>query len=434
MRGRFAHAIPLIVLSVTSYFTPDASAQFLRLGPFDFTGTLTVKGVYATNVDGVRDPPEGSTAEELERKDYFLVVDLSLASHTQLTPGTKLDIDTGYTVERHANRPDLNDEAPFRVKVMGEKDTGALIFNAYAGISREAEFTRGVSPGRSSKRDPNETIEYGGGAIWRREPHLVELSYGKTRERHLRDEDKLGDKDEEDLSLRAASAITKRLSVTATGTRSETTVIETDATLTEYTYFAGLLYQVMRKPNIGYSFGFEREDTESANPFVGRWDPKHTISIQDEWKLEERLLLQLGASYSIEMNPERDDIEFQYNGRLTHDISHTAVQEFSFRREPAATFGSTTDTDTTTLDYILRKSDLFLFNLDGTAGVTYQIEKPLDGETEKTTTYKVGLQYLRQLSRKLAQIYAYDYNKEHSTLFDDDIVEHVYSIAFEYQL
>lgn len=27
-------------------------AQFLRLGPFDFSGTLKVEGVYTTNVDG----------------------------------------------------------------------------------------------------------------------------------------------------------------------------------------------------------------------------------------------------------------------------------------------------------------------------------------------------------------------------------------------
>ncbi|MFO1490882.1 MAG: hypothetical protein U1F77_10515 [Kiritimatiellia bacterium] len=77
-----------------------------------------------------------------------------------------------------------------------------------------------------------------------------------------------------------------------------------------------------------------------------------------------------------------------YTFMATHQMPHGFHQSLSFTREPVSTFGSTTDSDQTTYNYTLGKSQLFLINLAAALTAQREITKPKTsaGETGPTET------------------------------------------------
>ena len=62
-----------------------------------------------------------------------------------------------------------------------------------------------------------------------------------------------------------------------------------------------------------------------------------------------------------------------------------------------------------------------MYGLNFHASALYEMETPLgeeEAETEKTTTLTTGLSHVRQLSRRLNRVLAYEYTWENSNFHD----------------
>jgi hypothetical protein len=124
-------------------------------------------------------------------------------------------------------------------------------------------------------------------------------------------------------------------------------------------------------------------------------------------------------------------------------------------KQPANTFGSTTKTDVTGVNYSLTKQDLFIYNLTFVFSVGYTYNKPMETAATETTTeqqsegvtgepgeptasaesiwsYDVSLTHDRALSRKLHRSLGYTYHFEKSSLNPENLTEHDVTLDFTY--
>lgn len=423
----------LLVVALLLLLPGVASAQFLRIGPFDFTAKATLGGVYTTNVEQERE----SEATE-ERQDYYIITGLDLASRAEMSPSTALDIETGISIEEHANRKDLNDASdPFgRFRLSSMTELGRYTLNAFGGFERTSESSEDTyDPEGRKKRDVRDESEYGAGLKWERGGLTVEGTFDFTSERHADEEYQDADQDEQTLNLMANWRIMKDLGVSYTMERTKTDILndpDSDAGW-ESTETVSLdwLLPILKRPSLTYSLGLEKEDTDEEK---GEWEPIHTLNLSDMWDLSPVLKLSVSAMYSYEQNPEENDISFTCMASLEHDIGRTAMQMLSVTKEPVSTLGSTAETDNTAVHYNFTKRDLFVYNLTWTVDVDYSLDEPLDSaeESETTWTYGMGLTHSRALTRKIERQLAYRYDREDSSLEDEILDEHRVTLSYVY--
>ena len=420
------------VLFLSTAVLHDAGAQFLRLGPFDFAASSSLDLIYTTNVDDVRP----SDADK-EMEDYYFTVSLDLTSQADISSNTRVQLDTGIAIEKHFVRDDLdNSESPFgRGRISTFTEFGHYQFTTFASYERdyEKELDEFRPSGTETSRDVHDDFDYGAGLRWQREPFTLSADYEVNSERHDDPEFQAGDKDEiswtymaawqfaQNMSLRYEVEKTKTILVNSPGEDEgydNTETIALDATL-----------KLIKRPQVTYSLGLEKEDTDEGD---GEWEPIHNLNARDDWHLSPTLHLGVDANYSYEQSPEADDITFTYGAFLDHELSATAQQSFSARREPRSTFGSTTDTDTTTFGYGFKKNDLFIYNLSFALDITYEINKPPVGEKEEVLSYDASLAYQRALSRKLTRELKYEYSLEDSSLEEELLEEHRVTLSYVY--
>jgi hypothetical protein len=420
----------------------DAGAQFLRLGPFDFTGDLKLEGVYTTNVEGERE-----SEAELEREDYYAVISLDLRSSTDMSPGTRLSIDTGVAYEKHANRPDLdNSENPFgRLRIDSLTEAGHWRLMAEVFYEREQDSeevagpsggeTRSYIPGTRKQYKVSENYGYGAGLEWKRDPFTAGATYDVESERYDDPTFQDGDQDETTAGYYGRWQFRKNMAVVYDRELTYTDRIndpENDPDWRETTTLSlDGYFTLIRRPHLTYSLGIEKEDTDEEE---GEWDPKHTFSLSDEYHLTSTLDLRFLVSYSYEPDPEEDDVSFTYGVSLNHQISRTASQRFSADREPVDTFGSTAETDSTEFNYDFTKSDLLVRALSLRFHVGYAIDRPVDGPEERTWDYDITLDHRRAMSRRLERSLMYEYTWEKSDLITEILDEHRVTLAYIYHL
>lgn len=419
----------LLALGVVS----PGFAQFLRLGPFDFTSVAHLDAIYTTNVEGERE-----SEAKAEREDYYLIAGLDLRSRAEMSPSTELSIDTGVNVEKHFVRDDLdNSKSPFgRFQIASETELQHLTLSGRATWERKSESADDVvfTGGKSGKtRNPSETFDYFAGADWEGGPFIAGASYEFNRERYDKEEFQNGDKDETTINWYVGWQILENLKLRYEMERTRTEQVndpddEPEWKTTE-TVNLDWNVQFLERPKLTYSLGAEKEDTDEED---GEWELTHDINVVDQFQINPRMLLALQAAYSYEDNPEEDDISFTYGARLTHELSSTMRQQFSADREPKETFGSTTDTDSTTYGYSLDKQDLFIFGLRFAGSVTYEINKPVTGPEEKILSYDALLEHSAELSRRLKRIVSYMYTYEDSSIEDEILDEHRVTWSYEY--
>ena len=423
----------IVLISSSPVFTAPVHAQILRVGPFDFFAVAKLDAVYTTNVERER-----KSEAQGEMEDYYLIAALELASIADISYSTTLTLDTGIAVEKHFVRDDLdNSTAPFgRLRLASKTELRNLTLNAGYSWERASESTPDVVivGGRSSKtRNPQTRIDYGAGVDWKGGPFSAGASYDFSQKRHEKEQFKDLDEDRttykwglgwrilDNLALGYENErrLTERVSVPDDDPEWETTErITVDWRL-----------QFLRKPQVVYTFGIEKEDTQDKK---GEWEMLHELSLRDEIEFNSRLRFSYQAIYAYEENPEADDIRFSYGAQLSHDISYSARQTFSANREPKQTLGSTLETDTTTFRYNFTKSDLFLPNLNFLFGAGYQITRPVDGPEEKILNYDLRLFHEAAYSRRLIRTFAYDYSFENSNIIEEDLVEHRVTWSYEY--
>jgi hypothetical protein len=425
-----ALALGGVVLSGT------AAGQALRLGPMDFDMAAGLKGVYSSNVEGER--PSDATEE---RTDYFFVASLDLNGHTSLAPSTQIDVDTGIAVERHLNRPDLDDsQDPFgRFRLAASTKWRHSEFRADFDAEHKSESKSGVyDPGSRKKRAPHKVISYGVGWAWAYSRLRADASYSYEHTRYDDEEYKDDDEDKTTVDFGASWQLTKKLSIEYQYERK----LEDYVFLTEedddweVKAFAGLRYDVFQKPllsvYVGYTKDSEESNTSEWYPTIGA-DFSATLLDTERWELS------VDANWQ-HVDEIPNDSKLTYSGTLKNQISRTAEQTLTAMQEPVETLGSNKDTDQTTVAYSFKKDDLFIYNLNFLARVEWKKDKPVEDEdstsegkpTEYTWTYDVGLNYIRALTRKLRRELRYTYTCEDSNLYDEVNDEHRVELEFIY--
>jgi hypothetical protein len=166
----------------------------------------------------------------------------------------------------------------------------------------------------------------------------------------------------------------------------------------------------------------------------GEWELVHNFDLTYETDLTDVLRLSASANYSIEQEEEADDIGFTYRVQLDHDVSSTVSQSLSLSKEPASTFGSTQDTDSTEVAYKFNKSSLFIRELAFNAGVTYTRDEPPgpDAVVEKNWKYEAGLTHERTVTRRISRIIRYDYTREDLNTEKEILEEHRVTWEYDY--
>jgi len=430
----------LIGLVALAAAVPAARAQFLRLGPFDIKAQSETELVYSTNVEGER-----KSEATKEREDYYVALALSLTGGAPFGRGTQLDLDTQFGMEKHFVRTDLDSEnAPFgRFKLNSRTEAGRYTVGAYGSFEREyAENENRFVPGGRKKRDVTDTTEYGADVGWQWTVYSLQGSYDISSERHQDEIFQDGDKDEHTLRLDTTWDLRRDLKVNYSYERSKTVYVHPPETEPETeqespwetTERISLDWNLplLERPSLTYSLGLERETEDGESD---GWDWVHTFTLAGEWDISPVLHASLNASYEYEQQPEESkDIAFTYGATLDHEISRTSQQSLSAKREPVETFGSTAETDNTTVDYRFTKKDLFIYNLNLQLGVSWTRDEPLDNSSpvEKVWTYSARLVHDRALTRKLTRQLAYDYELEDSSLETELLEEHRITLKYTY--
>lgn len=451
----------------------STSAQTFRLGPLDMTALGNVDFAYDSNVD---EAAEDEVKEGYSRDDFYWMPSLSIASApVPMRPSTMLGVEAAVAYQDYFARSDLDTET-YNVSMSFQTTHPRLTLdgNASADYSIENEEHAYVPGGFS--RDPMLTQMADIGANWNYRRLRLEGSSAFTRERHDYLEYQPDDQDESVLFAGAYLDNIYRLNLFSTLQQTDTTYIQADSeeeeTVTslgvEWPVFSwgGLFYtwektvtefspegeeteetegtlgingsipiDWIRHPKITYSIGIEHEQTTTVDgEETDEWKPVHTLNVSDEYQLTKTV--QISGSATWDNDVAEDEVEFVYNLRLAQLIGARAQHALIFTQEPKPTFGSNSDTESTTYGYNFEVRDLVFYNLTMNLGVTYEEETPL-GEvnalTEKTTSYNWGLNHTRKISRQLDRILSYQYSWEKSD-FDKTgaTIRHLVIYGFSY--
>lgn len=415
----------------------NARAQFLRVGPFDFTAKAKVGLNWSDNVDGVR-PVE----QDKRPDDFYLTWSFDLNSATPAGRDGLLTLDAGVEAEDYFRRDDLDTADLGRIRAELTKSMRRLKLNTFVGWEHTLEMEEDVYyPGISRfRRNPHTLTEYGGGAEWIRAPLTLKADYEFARERYDYEEFRIADNDETTISMTAEWRFGNIGDISYELEKTLTEYVQQSDDNPEWTTTEKILvnldqpFRLFRRPQVTLSLGVEKEDDLETGK-KGEWDPIYTLDIKDSWELGSRLTLSANANYEYDQDPEGDDIiGWTYLVKLDHEVTPQIRHGLAFEREPRDTFNSRSETDTTTYTYTLRISDIITDGLSFTLDSSYERNQPLDGPEERITTHELKLAHTREISRRLRRSFTYTYSLEESNLEDElliiNLVEWVYSYDF----
>lgn len=416
-----------------------ARAQFLRLGPFDVDASTSLNFIYTTNVDGQRE-----SDSVRDREDFYLVWSLSAVMAGPTTPTSDLTLNTATSIEKHFIRDDLDRSSdPFaNVTLTHNMELGRFELPTVMGYRRQNTqdadgTTRIFIPGQRSDRVVQDSRFINQGLNWSYEPFSINASYNYLETRFEDEEFQDGDENRHSLSVGAAWDVIRwggerRLTAFYSYSRRKTELINIPADersgVWETTESAGLRLQILTRPDLSYALAARKDDE-------GDWRPTHTFAISDMWELSSVLTLDANARYVIDQQARDDDIRFVYSVGLTHDVGETLTHNIRAVREPVNTFGSTTDSDSTSVSYNISKTDLFFANITFNGSIRWQQNKPQGeeaGPTEETTTYQAGLAHSTLVSRRLSRSLSYSYRYQTSNFDDEPVIEHRVILGFTF--
>jgi len=406
--------------------TASGLAQSMRLGPMDLFLQGTLEVAYESNVDDAY--PE-EQKENLQVGDFYWMPGLTLRSQSiPMFSHSTLSFGGGIAYQDYFVRSDSDTElynAVIDINMVLPRLTlsGAASID-YSIDSDEDQYV----PGGVS-RDPTLTHAADAGVNWHWGKLRLESSASWSMERHDYSEYQIADQDEKVLFSGIYLDLFTWGSLFYSWEETLTTFVqkdeENDEIKRELGLTGGIPFDLIRRPKITYSLGFEYRD-ETANPqeFHGEWEPRHTILVADKFQLGKTV--SLSGYVQWENIVYDDDIGFTYALLLEQLLGTRAKHSLSFVQEPRSTLGSTTDTETTTYAYNFSIEDLFIYNLLLRFGASYEESTPLgttDGITENTTIFTFGLSHTRQINRQLSRILAYEYAWEDSNFHHDGAKE-----------
>ena len=434
-------------------------AQTMRLGMADWFLQAKTDVGYDSNVDGAY--PEDEDPDR-EKSDFYWMPALTLRSAPWvMAPRTKFNVNAGIAYQDYFVRNDLDTEL-YNAQLAFQTENPRLTLGGMEGTDYDLSSSADdYKPGGVS-RDPTLTHKANVFANLLYRALRVETRADYTQERHDYEEYWEGDNDETVLFAGATLSPVPKLTLMASwkntttlyplsNEEEEETVYTADTALNLFSW-GGLFYtwertitiekltdaskeetvstfglrgaiplELLRHPQITYSFGasYEEEETEETGVVEKTWEPVHTITASDDFQISKSL--RLAGSATWESKVDEDEISFVYNVSLEHRLAPTVKHALTLTREPEPMFGSTSDTDTTTYGYDFSWGDFIFQNLKMTFNATYEESTPLEEkapETEKTINYTFGLNHTRPLSRKLNRIVSYTYTSEDSNFHD----------------
>jgi len=432
--NKTANSFAAFLVALLAIMPPySANAAFLRLGPFDFEAQTSLEGIYTSNVEGER--PDEQTAEPV---DYYFVWSFDLGSTADFLPGTTFNVDTGIAIEKHLNRPDLdNSEAPFgRFALDFETVAEPIYLSGMTRYERSSESVEDKYVPASLKddrkrRQTGTDFEYGAIAGW--DGDLLDLSaeYTFLQERYDSYDFFEEEKNEENLNYLSSLELTEFLSVGYKVEYSRTDQINVSDGVgpTEKTESITLDFtqNLLERPQLTYSVGVQREYIEEE---TDGWEIIHNATLSEDVELSPSLRLAGEITYKYEDNPEDDDIAFTYGLVVEQELSRRHSHAFRATREPVDTLGSTTETDETKYGYTFSIADFLLPGISASFGTAHTISRPVDDDTERTWENSAGLTHTVQINSRLSRVIGYTYMRETSNLEYDPLEEHRVDIAY----
>jgi len=439
-------------------------AQWLNLGPFELNSTLNLGLNYSTNADQLTDDERvfTPTGRELEKEDMWIDYGVTFNLAGNFFPGIDIDASTSLTFEKHFIRDDLDeDKDPFYdVTISASSDRGHwtygidIVYNEELTAEKEdVAISRDDLSELRRERDRTTTLSITPFISWTYQYLSADAGYDYEKETH---NDEFSDADTEtqkyDYSLKYT--LNKRVSFTwmhefekeeligaegslLDGIDTPASVAAAEAPVWEETKSIIATYQVLERPSLSVSGGYESEDEGEEK---GEWDPTFSVDLSDTRKLAGNIDLTGTASYTWEKEEEVEDVAFTYSATLTHNLPSGWTQSLSAKREPQDTFGSTVDSTTTSYDYMLIQPNFIMRSLGFNFGLSHEIVSTPDAGIkststgdEETTEWTVGLAKGYNLSKSLTANASYLYSLEQSNI-ESDITEHLYTLSFSYQL
>ena len=427
---RFSLFVAILWLCISGV---TAQAQFVRIGPFDFGASADLDLIYSTNVEGVR---PGATDKEM--KDYYAVASFNLASSSTSFRNSAIDLSTGITVERHLRRADLDTTSdPFG---QGQIDTAfelgryTLRLNLANQTTFEEKEGTYTPSGSRNKRDVRTVTDYGAELEWKRNDLTVAGGATGSRERHREDEFKVADQNKYSTYLNGDWQFSERLGLNFAYKREKTDLINVEDSCDGWDEktTVGLEFMILERPHLTYTLGAEKSKVQDEE--IG-WEPTHTLTLDDHFEFSPRTRLSGNVSYKYADKYADDEVALTCNAVLENELSRTAQQSLRVSKQPAGTFGSTEKTDVTSVDYVFRKDDLFIYNLNFTFNASYKHNRPMGegaGEIEDITRVSPELSWNRAVSRKINRTLSYLYRWEHSSLESENLTEHRVTLSYTY--
>lgn len=425
-------------LAVWALPAAESFAQNLKVGPFGLTLAATAELAYDSNVDDAYPEEE---KEGFQKGDFYWMPGLSIQSQAvPMRPSTTFSLGAQIAYQDFFTRNDLDTEI-YNVALNFQTTHPRLTLGGMASADYSVEGVEDQYVPGGSTRDPVLTREGSLFANWNYRKLRIETSAEYSEELHEEEEFQEGDQEETTLSAGVYYDLFTWGSLFYSWENTVTTQLQSEEEKDETTHTFGLdgtiPVELLRRPKITYTFGFSYED-EQTDGTEGEeepsWDPTHTITVQDEFQLSKSVNLSMSATWEDtwtdnepsfawpgEDTGDEDEVTFQYEVLLSQTLGSRAKHELAFSQEPEATFGSNTDTESTTYRYNFELRDLLVYGLNFNAGAEYELETPLGegaAETEKTTILRTGLAHTRQFSRKLSRTLTYDYTWEDSNFHE----------------
>lgn len=405
-----------------------------KLGGFVFTLAPSVTLAYDSNVDDAYPEEE---VPGYRKDDFYWQPGVTLnAQPVRLNPATTLTLGGTLTYLDYFKRNDLDTET-YNGNVAFTSDSQFITLTGAGTVDYSIDGNQDAYRPGGVSRDPTLTETLMGGVEWHWQKWRANWNGTFTRERHDKEEYKEGNNDEYDwvagIYLDFLSWAT--LFYTYEWDKTINLVPEEVETIEKKDTF-GLTLTYSRHPQITYTLGLERTQNEPKAEDEKGWEPTHTISVADSFDLTK--YTHFTGSATWEDTVEDDEVSFTYTLALAQELTERISHNISWTQEPESTFGSNSDTESTTLAYTLSMSDFLLKGVGASGGVTYEKETPLedkDAVSEYTTTINFSLSHSRVLSRRLSRTLSYTYTWENSNFHTEGANEkHLVMYVLNYLL
>ena len=427
-----------VFLAAWAGWVAAAGAQSFRVGPFllSMTGQGTL--AYDSNVDDLY--PEEETPG-LDRWDFYWMPMLAIRSQPmQMYPRIALTLSAAAAYQDYFYRNDQDSEI-YNLILGFQTSHPRISLGGAAGVDYSVDGVADQYVPGGARRDPTLTREANVFGNWNYRKLRAQASADYSTELHQDERYQEGDQEEIGLSAGSIWELSKWGGLFYAWDWNKTKMIqsgdEDEETTHSFGWSGSIPLELVRRPKITYSFGFsyEEETVEDEEP-TKTWDPTHTITVQDEYQLSKSIRLTIAATWQDtwednqpsftlpgEDTDDNDEVTFQYNVQFAQQLGPRAQHSLSFTREPRPTFGSMTETETTTYAYNFGIQDVLFRGLGFNFSASYDTSIPLETEAavmEKTTKLSAGLNHNRQLSRKLARTITYQYSWENSNFHEGD--------------